>query len=464
LGVVAIGFIIAAFVIVPTLVETQYLNYVVTEEAAEAQFGHFTLDNLFLRRDSNTIEYIGIFSLLFSIFALYKIKSFGFKTQRYIMLFFLLLLIGGVFYFLIPGFLKSILQFATRFIHLMTFCMAIVVTAAAVKLSETVTELKKYKTWFFIAIVLILMIDFSFMFLDVPCYDRTQYDYELLPIYEKILLEPDYFRIDDQPFYTFGLSPVYHEKGVLNGGFSVGAPINHYLFWGNVMGYSRANNMTIKNYADILGDNNIKYQFYKKPSFYQFPGFEKYHETLNVMIFENKRVQPYVRWVPYGIHVEGSDGFNNQQSLILYINYLLTQEIDLTDKVFSDNIPLDWSTGILSEGGLQIKTRSYTKPEIVLEQREPGFVNISIKNPEPGYIVLVESYHPFWKVYSEDGEMEFYRGLPSKLIVPITDEERLTFVYKGSDLRSSLKWVSVVVVLGLAAVTIFLFMRKGSKK
>ena len=182
LGLIGIGYIIAAFVIVPTLIETNFLNYAVTKEMAKGEFGHFTIKNLFLNRDSNALEYIGVLSLLFSIFALYKLKSFAFKIQRYIILFFLLLLVGSVFYFLIPSFLQSILQFATRFVHLMTFCLSIVIAAALVKLSNTIVEFKKYKKWFFAIVVFILIIDGSFMFLDAPCYEPTKYDTELLPI------------------------------------------------------------------------------------------------------------------------------------------------------------------------------------------------------------------------------------------------------------------------------------------
>ena len=445
-----IGIIMSLVFLIPAYQIQETLNFAVTEKAG-ASFRPLDIKNFFTRADSHG-EFIGItaFILILSTLSLALKKRDQFT--KYIIISFTFLLVGLYLHFLIPDFIKGTLQFASRFYSVLNVTLPLLIILGAenlslylIKLSKdyellTINEKTKETVKKVLIALFLILIFFSYIQFRPSKGNELSIPNGVLDFYQNISQDPNYYRIEDQVFAPFGFSPILHKHGILNGAPSQEAPKYHFTLWATAWQIVQTE-AGAQNIAGLYGALAIKY--FVAGGQTNIPYFTEYKCGYRYCIYENQKFLPYIRTVPTIININ----IKEPDYIFAFLD-TLTKIIIPFDKVaFARNF------GLLNVYSLEL---SQPKATLTLVEKSPGYLKIKIDNlNNQEYIVVSESYHPYWKAYLNGEEIEIHEGVPSTLVIPIDKNGSLEIKYSPPKFKYFLFLLTVLITLALIALIIY---------
>ncbi len=452
-----IGVIISFVFLIPAYQISNTLNFNVIKKHSSESFRPLSIFRFFSKNNSRS-EYIGFIGLI-SIFGYLiglKIKKEN-KLVKYWLMAIILLLVGLFLYPIIPEFIKATLERAVRMFSVLSVPLSIIIVAGMEKISEHLVKfIKKYNFLelnkegktnenikLIVTIILVLLVFFNYLHFRPVKGNELQIPSGVVEFYKEIAKDKEYYRIEDQAFAPFGFSPILHKHGILNGGNYLAAPKYHFFFWS--MGWSLLKQEpSIYNFAGLYGTLGIKYLLFKNEV--RIPYLKEIKRGYNYAIYENEKFLDYVRLVPNIVVIKNKE----PEHLGVFYTFL-NQNIIPFDKVgfvHSRNLNTDFNLNRSLVG------------KVSIIKREPGYLKLNITRvKKEEYLVIAESYHPYWKAYQNDKELKIYEGIPSTLIIPTEKNGIINIKYKTPNIRFVLFLISISLILGLVFMIIY-----GSKE
>ena len=465
--------LISLFFLIPAYNIQKTVQFDVVKQAAGGQHTAEKVKpisfNTFFFKTNDTNEYVGIIifiGVLFSLLSFRKNKL----LQKYISL--VLILLAVCFYLIVylPGFMKDVFQWASRIYSLLIFPLYLVaiegyynasdfvisllkkegVINEASTSSESKTEAPSSKNHLYL-IVLVLVL--------ITAYDYYGTKYEPSPIpvtrelanfYSELAKNPEFFRIDDQQVAAFGYTTALHKHGILNGAPSEEAPKYHFFFWSSawqLLGTDAGK----ENFASLYGSLSIKYIV--SGGDLNISYFKKSLCDVKYCVYENEKFMPHLKLIPTVIAIP----LDEPNSLLAALQLLSQQQMPL-DKL--SIIETKEQVGLVNNSQFsELKAPDATFN--VIEQR-PGYIVLDIQGvTQPVFLRITDSYHPYWKAYQNDKEIKVYKGIPSHLVIPISENGQVRVVYSVPN-KKELFYLSSASFLVLV-ILYFYFNRKEKR-
>ncbi len=392
-------------------------------------------------------EYIGILPIILIFFSFIGLKKEN-KITKYVLitLFWMIFL---QFSFLIPDFLKPTIQTGVRSYALLSTTLSLLIILGLQNASKFITfNLDNYKIIKINKKELAAKIVMIFLLL-VVIYDYNYYRYNssdyidipngLMEFYENISDDKEYYRIEDQSIAPFGSTPIVHNHGVLNGAPSQEAPKYHFWFWSTSWQLLKTQEGAM-NFAEVYGALSIKYFISRDKT--NLPNFKEVKCGNRYCIYENTKFLKYVRAVQNVVAIPTPEP-----------NHIFA----FFDIMSKNVIPLDKIAFVHSEDKFNnnlIMANAIT--QVNLLEKKPGYLKIELKDSKDGeYLVVAESYHPYWKAMMGGEELKIYEGIPSTLIIPIKGDGIIELKFSHLKLKIYLFYFSLFLILSLIGLIIY---------
>lgn len=446
-----LGVIIALVFILPSYQMHDTLNFAVASKSGEG-FRPFSYFRFFSRTGSRG-EFLGILgavAFLFSILSLRKNKRFS----KYIIVSLGLLVLGLHFCFLIPNLVKGTLQGAYRFLSVLSVSWAISITVGFWKLGNLIFRgIKKYKILniknkslkykkyvkMIIIFLLVISILISYSWFKPAKGNELQIPNEVVEFYKELAKDKEYYRIEDQAFAPFGTSPIMHKHGVLNGAPSHEAPKYHFYFWSSAWKIL-SSPAGAQNFAGLYGTLSIKYFLFKNKV--EIPYLKEIKKGQNYYIYENEKFLDHVRLVPNIVVIN----IKEPDYIPAFLNFIANNVVPF------DKIGFVHST-ILKE---DVNLNRTTKGKVEILNREPDHLKLKLSNiKEKTYLVVAESYHPYWRASLNGKELNIYKGIPPTLIIPIEENGVVEIKFEYTKLKIILFYLTLITIMFLIGLCIY---------
>ncbi|MEW6062902.1 MAG: hypothetical protein AB1571_00835 [Nanoarchaeota archaeon] len=445
-----IGIIMSLVFLIPAYQIQESLNFAVTEKAGTS-FRPLDIKNFFTRENSHG-EFIGITAFILILSSL----SLAFKKRdqftKYIIISFTFLIVGLYLHFLIPSFIKGTLQFASRFYSVLSITLPLLIILGVenfslylIKLSKeynilTINEKTKDTAKYVLIALFLILIFFSYIQFKPQKGNELSIPNGVLDFYQNISANQDYYRVEDQVFAPFGFSPILHKHGILNGAPSQEAPKYHFTLWATAWQLMQSESGA-QNLAGLYGALSIKY--FVAGGQTNIPYFTEYKCGYRYCIYENQKFLPYIRTVSKVININ----LKEPDYVFAFLDSL-TKFIVPFDKVaFARNFGLS---------GINTIELSQPKAALMLVEKSPGYLKIKIGNlNNQEYLIVSESYHPYWKAYLNKKEIPIYEGVPSTLVIPINENGNLEIKYTPPKIKYILFWLTMLIMLALIAMAAY---------
>ncbi|MBU1197402.1 glycosyltransferase family 39 protein [Candidatus Micrarchaeota archaeon] len=403
------GGLMATFYIITTI---ELLPSTVLGTASLPDFTPFDPALLLYKNTHNSL-FIGIVGIIGILASFWSVRKDEFGIQKYALLSGAIVLIGWVASWILPPFILTPIQFASRFFVVLSVLFALLIALGFREISNQLAAYlqeqpfasewtRKTTVLVFALLIVITIVDFSAY---LPPGENRDIPLGIQTFNRQIADEPDFYRVDDIHFFRFGFSPAYHHHGAMVGGFAEGAAAYSYLFYSGMYNALTDGTPSMKKSAvNALGFVSQKYAVVDTPV--DFPKFRQVECTLDYCIYENEQFQPHLRLVQ---KVAGATG--SIQAIYEGItNDVREGRLDLLDApiVLSDEALEDYS----GQAMLQMQ---------IIEKR-PGFVHVRIQgatDQNKGYLVLSDAYYPKWKGYVNGVRTPVYQGIPTVMVLPI---------------------------------------------
>ena len=392
-------------------------------------------------------EYIGILSIILILATIVNLKKKNeFNKYLLISLFWLIIL---QLPFLIPDFIKPTIQTGVRSFSLLAATLSLLMVSGLQVVSDLIIKnVNKYKIYkikniktgvIVISIVLLLGVIVDYHFFRYDSKNTLEIPNGVFKFYENISNDKEYYRIEDQTFAPFGSTPIVHKHGVLNGAPSQEAPKYHFWLWSMAWELLKTESGA-QNFASLYGTLSIKYFISQGKG--NLPYFDEVKCGNKYCIYVNTKFLKYVRTVPNAISIP----LPEPQHIAALLN-LLSQRVIPFDKLVFAHTEEQLGSKI------EIKNAS---TQVTLLEKKPGSLRVRLTNATKGeYLVIAESYHPYWEAYQDDKQLKIYEGIPSTLVIPVEKDGIVEVKFPHTKTKILLLWLSIITVLVLIGLIIY---------
>ncbi len=387
--------------------------------------------------------YIGIMILIGALVALIA----GKRTRVFSFIGFVFLIAAIFPQYFMPLELQKMVTFSVRLysIVIVFFSLAAIEGFAIISKSiqkglqlDAVFNLDVWRIVFVIFCFFVIL-DYNFA---LPRGDVLKVPEGVYSFYEKVANDREFYRIEDQAFFTFGFSPTLHKHGILNGGFMQMAPKYHFNFWS--MSHQLPSTQTgAENYAKLYGSSSIKY--FVLNGKISFPNWREDECGEGYCIYANEAFLPSIRLITVPANVNEADYY---KSLMVVFGTLSEKRWDFAQAVFvrSPNAFKPAS----SLGSLEVL------------EKKPGFYKLKLSNTNGlQYVYVAESFFKGWKGRLNGRELAIFESIPSAMVIPVTEDGVLELRYDVAGLNPILaniflavSFISLLVIILLLALNV----------
>ena len=453
---ILLAFLCAFFVSNLMLLKTLHMENMGAKEFRPLKMAGFLFEN------QSDYSFVGLFGCIAFVYAFILLFFSGSAKKedkekllkKYMILSFLLIAESVFLYKLNIDFINTAIQFGFRMFSVLSVALAILIYYGFEKISKGISIVidKKNYQKYTLLVIIVLLIAYSYPHITNKSSDgkliltQSQGNVEipesLREYYEFLSEDKTFFRLDDQTFLPFGSSVIVHRHGILNGCPDQEAPKYHFFFWSNA--WQMMSTPNPENFAKLYGDISIKYFISKEAM--SISGFKESKCTKDFCSYENEFFQPHIRLVPnvIGINQEMPD------DMIGVLNYLAQNKIDFSETVFIGE------ENTISNNSLDVGNIE------VLEDTNYGHFKIKLTSIDhPQYLVITESYHPYFSAkYIDSGEeLKIHRGIPAKLVMLVEKDGIIEISYTIPH-KKKLMQISLFSFMFLILLAVYCFKKE----
>ncbi|MFH1106260.1 MAG: hypothetical protein V1787_00015 [Candidatus Micrarchaeota archaeon] len=367
------------------------------------------------QREYQNPMYLGWLASAGFVLGLFALRNDAFGVRKYGMLAVALLAAGFSLHLYAPQIVLASVQFAFRLFCLFSVPFCLVAATgfkhAAGRADAVARGFKAFKGLrlsgiIFFGLAAAAAVDFSAF---LPVGDAEGIPPGLLHAYAGLSEEPGFFRVSDQNFLPFGVSPVFHSHAVVGGGlFEGGQKLSFGVMASLSEKVGRGTGQEANASLRLLGMASVKYVAVDFR--FVLPALTEKECGRGYCLYENKFFQHHVRLVSSVAAV--SPRLKEGRFKDLLLNRILAAGAAEKTPVFSEAPLPDYGT----EPGAVVH---------VFDER-PGYFRLRVDGIPAGekrYLVISESYFSGWNARLDGTVVPILEGVPAMMAIPVSNGE-----------------------------------------